>query len=142
MKRIISIITLISILAVLLTGCGKINVDKSVKALKAKGMRDAATYTTDEDLEFASELYNYEIEYWNGDFTVQIDGYTSLVADLDFTKKAEFITFSSKREAKAYTELYLENRDEYSDSKIARKGRVVVITNLDLVIKTLDVDFE
>ena len=142
MKRIISIITLISILALLLTGCGKINVDKSVKALKAKGMRDAATYTTDEDLEFASELYNYEIEYWNGDFTVQIDGYTSLVADLDFTKKAEFITFSSKREAKAYTELYLENRDEYSDLKIARKGRVIVITNLDLVIKTLGVDFE
>ena len=142
MKRIISLITLISILAVLLTGCGKINVDKSVKALKVKGMRDAATYTTDEDLEFASELYNYEIEYWNGDFTVQIDGYTSLVADLDFTKKAEFITFSSKREAKAYTELYLENRDEYSDLKIARKGRVIVITNLDLVIKTLGVDFE
>ena len=142
MKRIISIITLVSLLALLLTGCGKIKVDKSVEALKAKGMRDAATYTTDEDLEFASELYNYEIEYWNGDFTVQIDGYTSLVADLDFTKKAEFRTFSSKREAKAYTELYLENRDEYSDSKIARKGRVVVITNLDLVIKTLDVDFE
>ena len=142
MKRIISIITLVSLLALLLTGCGKINVDKSVKALKAKGMRDAATYTTDEDLEFASELYNYEIEYWNGDFTVQIDGYTSLVADLDFTKKAEFITFSSKREAKAYTELYLENRDEYIDSKIARKGRVVVITNLDLVIETLGVEFE
>ena len=142
MKRIISIITLISILAVLLTGCGKINVDKSVKALKAKGMRDGATYTTDEDLEFATELYNYEIEYWNGDFTVQIDGYTSLVADLDFTKKAEFITFSSKREAKAYTELYLENRDEYSDSKIARKGRVIVVTNLDLVIETLGVEFE
>ena len=107
MKRIISIITLISILAVLLTGCGKINVDKSVKALKAKGMRDAAAYTTDEDLEFATELYNYEIEYWNGDFTVRIDGYTSLVADLDFTKKVEFITFSSRKEAKAYTELYL-----------------------------------
>ena len=142
MKRIISIITLISILALLLTGCGKINVDKSVKALKAKGMRDAATYTTDEDLEFASELYNYEIEYWNGDFTVQIDGYTSLVADLDFSKKAEFITFSSKREAKAYTELYLENRDEYSDSKIARKGCVVVITNLNLVVETLGVEFE
>ena len=142
MKRIISIITLISILALLLTGCGKINVDKSVKALKAKGMRDAATYTTDEDLEFASELYNYEIEYWNGDFTVQIDGYTSLVADLDFTKKAEFITFSSKSEAKEYTELYLENRDEYSDSKIARKGCVVVITNLNLVVETLGVEFE
>ena len=142
MKKLISIITLISLLAVLLTGCGKIKVDKSVEALKAKGMRDAATYTTDEDLEFATELYNYEIEYWDGDFTVRIDGYTSLVADLDFTKKVEFITFSSRKEAKAYTELYLGNRDEYSDSKIAQKGRVVVITNLDLVIKTLDVEFE
>ena len=142
MKRIIALITLVSMLTLSLVGCGRLDVEDSVKALKAKGMRDAAAYTTDEDLEFATELYNYEIEYWNGDFTVRIDGYTSLVADLDFTKKVEFITFSSRKEAKAYTELYLENRDEYSDSKIAQKGRVVVITNLDLVTKTLDVEFE
>ena len=142
MKRIIALITLVSMLALALVGCGKLDVEDSVKALKAKGMREGATYKSDEELELADELFNTEIEYMGGDFTVRIDGYTSLVANLDFTKTVEFITFSSKREAEAYVELYLKSRDKYSESKIAKSGSVVVITNLELVEETLDLEFE
>ena len=142
MKRIIALITLVSMLALALVGCGKLDVEDSVKALKAKGMREGATYKSDEELELANELFNAEIEYMGGDFTVRVDGYTSLVANLDFTKTVEFITFSSKREAEAYVELYLKSRDKYSESKIAKSGSVVVITNLELVEETLDLEFE
>ena len=142
MKRIIALITLVSMLALALVGCGRLDVEDSVKALKAKGMREGATYKSEEDLELADELFNAEIEYMGGDFTVRIDGYTSLVANLDFTKTVEFITFSSKREAEAYVELYIKSRDKYSESKIAKSGSVVVITNLELVEETLDLEFE
>lgn len=142
MKRIIALITLVSMLALALVGCGGHNVEDSVKALKAKGLREGASYESDEELELANELFNAEIEYLGGDFTVRVDGYTSLVADLDFTKTVEFITFSSKREAEAYAELYLKSRDEYSDSKIAQDGAVVIITNLALVEEILDVEFK
>ena len=142
MKRIIALITLVSMLALALVGCAKLDVEDSVKALKAKGMREGATYESDEELELADELFNAEIEYMGGDFTVRVDGYTSLVANLDFTKTVEFITFSSKREAEAYVELYLRSRDKYSESKIAKSGSVVVITNLELVEETLDLEFE
>lgn len=142
MKRIIALITLLSMLALALVGCGRLDVEDSVKALKAKGMREGATYKSDEELELADELFNAEIEYMGGDFTVRVDGYTSLVANLDFTKTVEFITFSSKREAEAYVELYLKSRDKYSESKIAKSGSVVVITNLELVEETLDLEFE
>ena len=142
MKRIIALITLVSMLALALVGCGKLDVEDSVKALKAKGMREGATYKSDEELELANELFNAEIEYMGGDFTVRVDGYTSLVANLDFSKTVEFITFSSKREAEAYVELYLKSRDKYSDSKIAQDGAVVIITNLALVEETLDVEFK
>ena len=142
MKRIIALITLVSMLALALVGCGGLDVEDSVKALKAKGMREGASYESDEELELANELFNAEIEYMGGDFTVRVDGYTSLVANLDFTKTVEFITFSSKREAEAYVELYLKSRDKYSESKIAKSGSVVVITNLKLVEETLDLEFE
>lgn len=142
MKRIIALIILVSMLALALVGCGRLDVEDSVKALKAKGMREGATYKSDEELELANELFNAEIEYMGGDFTVRVDGYTSLVANLDFTKTVEFITFSSKREAEAYVELYLKSRDKYSESKIAKSGSVVVITNLELVEETLDLEFE
>jgi hypothetical protein len=142
MKKLISIIMLISTLLLLFTGCGKINVEKSVEALKAKGLREGAVYETDEDLEMANELFNATIEYWEGDFTVKVKSYTSLMSDMDFGKTVEFITFATKREAKAYTELYIEARDEYSDTKIAQSGAVVVITNLDLAVEALDVDFK
>lgn len=142
MKRIIALITLVSMLALALVGCAKLDVEDSVKALKAKGMREGATYESDEELELADELFNAEIEYMGGDFTVRVDGYTSLVANLDFTKTVEFITFSSKREAEAYVELYLKSRDKYSESKIAKSGSVVVITNLELVEETLNLEFE
>lgn len=141
MKRIIALITLVSMLALALVGCGGHDVEDSVKALKAKGLREGATYESDEDLELAGELFNAEIEYMGGDFTVRIDGYTSLVADIDFTKTVEFITFSSKREAEAYVELYIKSRDKYSDSRIAQDGTVVIVTNLELVEEVLDVEF-
>ena len=141
MKRIIALITLVSMLTLALVGCGRLDVEDSVKTLKAKGLREGATYESDEDLELACELFNAEIEYMGGDFTVRIDGYTSLVADIDFTKTVEFITFSSKREAEAYVELYIKSRDKYSDSRIAQDGAVVIVTNLELVEDVLDVEF-
>ena len=142
MKRIIALITLVTMLALALVGCGKLDVEDSIKALKAKGMREGATYKSDEDLELADELFNAEIERMDGDFTVRVKGYTSLVANMDFTKTVEFITFSSKREAEAYAELWIKSRDKYSDTKIAQSGAVVVITNVEMVEEVLDVEFK
>ena len=142
MKRIIALITLVTMLALALVGCGKLDVEDSIKALKAKGMREGATYKSDEDLELADELFNAEIERMDGDFTVRVKGYTSLVANMDFTKTVEFITFSSKREAEAYAELWIKSRDKYSDTKIAQSGAVVVITNVEMVEEILEVEFK
>lgn len=142
MKRIIALITLVTMIALTLVGCGKLDVNDSVKALKAKGMREGATYKSEEDLELADELFNAEIERMDGDFTVRVKGYTSLVANMDFTKTVEFITFSSKREAEAYAELWIKSRDKYSDTKIAQSGAVVVITNVEMVEEVLDVEFK
>lgn len=142
MKRIIALITLVTMLTLTLVGCGKLDVNDSVKALKAKGMREGATYKSEDDLKLADELFNAEIERMDGDFTVRVKGYTSLVANMDFTKTVEFITFSSKREAEAYAELWIKSRDKYSDTKIAQSGAVVVITNVEMVEEILEVEFK
>ena len=142
MKKIISLITLISLLATLLTGCGKINVDKSVEALEAKGFTEYITYKSEADLFDATERINMEIEYLGGDFTVEIVGYTSLMQEWNALKNVQFITFSRKSEAAAYAELYLSKRDDYDNTKIAQKGKVVVITTTDAVESILELEFE
>ena len=142
MKKIISLITLLAICTVLLTGCGKLNVNKAVKALKAKGFTESVTYKTADDLADGTELFNTQIEYWKGDFTVKLKDYTVLVAERNPEKDVEFITFSSKREARAYAELFVTSRSDYDNSKIATSGAVVVITGLDMVMDMLELDFK
>lgn len=142
MKRIVSLLTVISLLAVMLTGCGKTNVDNSVSALKAKGFTDYITYETDEELFDATERINLEIEYMGGDFTVELKGYTSLMQDWNHLSSIEFITFSRKREAKAYAELYVAKRDALNSFKVAQSGKVVVLTNSDAAVKILGFDFK
>ena len=142
MKKIISLITLLAICTVLLAGCGKLNVEKSVKELKKKGFTESVTYKTEDELADGTELINIQIEYWKGDFTVKLKDYTVLVADRDPLKSVDFITFSNKREAKEYAELYVRSRDDYNTMKVAQSGSVVVITGLDYVINMLDIEFK
>ena len=142
MRKIISLATVLAIALTLLTSCGGINVDKYVDELKAIGLTEGDSYTTNVELGQITDMINTEIEYSGGDFVVRVKEYKSLTQYGNYANSIQFITFVSNRQAKAYEELYISSRGEYSSWRVAREGKVVVITNLDIAVNELDLEFK
>lgn len=147
MKKIVSLVTVLAVFAMLLVGCaGKFDMDKSIEKLKDKGLTEGICYITEEECEQATSVTNSEIKFIGGDFTVEIVKQYSLIENGDHSKSCTFITFATEEQATNFAELQIEYFTEKSDNpnnfKIARDGCVVVMTNLDVAMDIINLEFK
>ncbi|MBQ8290583.1 MAG: hypothetical protein IJY01_06925 [Clostridia bacterium] len=142
MKRLISIIAVLTVLTLSLAGCAEaFDLDKSIEALKAKGLVSQGVLTTEDELDEINRMMSSMIEIMGGDFTVTVTAYQSLIQDNDRTKCVEFITFSTQDEASAYANLYISANPEKRPAKIAQSGCILICTSLDIVEETVKLKF-
>ena len=146
MKRIIALVTTFIIFTILLAGCSeKFDIDKSIEKLKEKGLTEGMCYITEEECERATSLINTEIKFIGGDFTVEIVKQYDLIENGDYSKSCTFITFATEEQATNFAELnieYFAKGENSNNWKIARDGCVVVMTNLDVAMDIINLEFK
>ena len=146
MKRAISLATVFMMLALLLVGCSKtFDMDKSIEKLKDKGLTEGMCYITEEECERATSLTNSEIKFIGGDFTVEIVKQYDLIENGDYSKSCTFITFATEEQATNFAELnieYFAKGENSNNWRIARDGCVVVLTNLDVAMDIINLEFK
>ena len=130
----------------LLVGCtGKFDMDESIEKLKDKGLTEAMCYITEEECEHATSITNIEIKFMGGDFTVEIVKHYDLIENGDHSKSCTFITFATEEQANNFAELnieYFAKGENSNNWRIARDGCVVVMTNLDVAIDVINLEFK
>ena len=146
MKKIVSLVAILVVFAMLLVGCaGKFDMDKSIGKLKDKGLTEGVCYITEEECEHATSLTNNEIAFMGGEFTVEIIKDYSLIENGDYSKSCSFITFATEEQATQFAELkieYFEKCENSNNWRIAREGCVVVLTNLDVAMDVINLEFK
>ena len=146
MKKIAVVVTIVTILSLMLVGCaGKFDMDKSIEKLKEKGLTEGMCYITEEECERATSLTNSEIAFMGGDFTVEIVKQYGLIENGDYSKSCTFITFATEEQATNFAELnieYFAKGENSNNWRIARDGCVVVLTNIDMAMKVVNLDFK
>ena len=146
MKKIAVVVTIVTILSLMLVGCaGKFDMDKSIEQLKDKGLTEGMCYITEEECARATSLTNSEIAFMDGDFTVEIVKQYSLIENGDHSKSCTFITFATEEQATNFAELnieYFAKGENSNNWRIARDGCVVVLTNIDMAMKVVNLDFK
>ena len=145
MKRIISLVAVLAVFAMLLVGCaGKFDMDKSIEKLKNKGLTEGMCYLTEEECERATSLTNSEIAFLGGDFTVEIVKQYDLIENGDHSKSCTFITFATEEQAINFAQLnieYFAKSENPNNWRIARDGCVVVMTNLKVAMRIINLEF-
>ena len=146
MKKIVSLVAILAVFAMLLVGCaGKFDMDKSIEKLKDKGLTEGMCYITEEECERATSLTNSQIAFMGGDFTVEIVKQYDLIENGDHSKSCTFITFATEEQATNFAEL-MHSRKTTNNStnnwRIARDGCVVVLTNLDVAMDIINLEFK
>ena len=146
MKKIVSLVVILAVFAMLLVGCAeKFDMDKSIEKLKEKGLTEGMCYITEEECERATSLTNSEIAFMGGNFTVEIVKQYGLIENSDYSKSCTFITFATEEQATNFTELnieYFAKGENPNNWKIARTGCVVVMTNLDVAMDVIKLEFK
>ena len=145
MKKTISIIIVLLLIATILVGCNAdFDVERTVKKLKAKGLTEGMCYITEEECECATSLTNSEIKFMGGDFTVEIVKQYDLIENGDYSKSCTFITFATEEQAANFAELnieYFAKGENSNNWRIARDGCVVVLTNLEIAFELINLQF-
>ena len=146
MKKIVSLVAILAVFAMLLVGCaGKFDMDKSIEKLKDKGLTEGMCYITEEECERATSLTNSEIAFMGGEFTVEIVKQYGLIENGDYSKSCTFIKFATEEQATNFAELnieYFAKGENSNNWRIARDGCVVVLTNLDVAMDIINLEFE
>ena len=146
MKKIVSLVAILAVFAMLLVGCtAKFDMDKSIEKLKNEGLTEGMCYITEEECERATSLTNSEIAFMGGEFTVEIVKQYGLIENGDYSKSCTFITFATEEQATNFAELnieYFAKGENSNNWRIARDGCVVVLTNLDVAMDIINLEFK
>ena len=146
MKKILSMIALLTFAALMLASCSLFfNEEKCIEKLKAEGLTEGMCYLTEEECERATSLTNSEIVFMGGDFTVEIVKQYDLIENGDYSKSCTFITFATEEQATNFAELnieYFAKGENSNNWRIARDGCVVVMTNLDVAMDVINLEFK
>ena len=146
MKKKVSLVAALALFAVLLVGCaGKFDMDKSIEKLKDKVLTEGVFYITEEECEHATSLANSEIKFMGGEFTVEIVKQYALIENGDYSKSCAFITFATEEQATDFAELkikYFAEGENSNNWRIARDSCVVVMTNLDVALDVINLEFK
>ena len=147
MKKILSLIALLTVAALMLASCSLFfNEEKCIEKLKAEGLTEGMCYITEEECARATSLTNSEIAFMGGDFTVEIVKQYDLIENGDHSKSCTFITFATEEQAKQFEEFQIKWFSKKSDNpnnwKFARSGCTVVSTNLEIAQKIIPLKFK
>ena len=146
MKKTVSFISIMIVAALILASCSLFfNEEKCIEKLKAEGLTEGMCYITEEECERATSLTNSEIAFMGGDFTVEIVKQYGLIENGDYSKSCTFITFATEEQATNFAELnieYFAKGENSNNWRIARDGCVVVMTNLDVAMDIINLEFK
>ena len=146
MKKVLSMIALLTVAALMLASCSLFfNEEKCIEKLKTEGLTEGICYLTEEECARATSLTNTEIKFMGGDFTVEIVKQYDLIENGDYSKSCTFITFATEEQANSFAELnieYFAKGENSNNWRIARDGCVVVMTNLDYAMKITNLEFK
>ena len=90
-------------------------------------------------------LQTAKLRFWGGDFTVEIVKQYDLIENGDHSKSCTFITFATEEQATNFAELnieYFAKGENSNNWRIARDGCVVVMTNLDVAMDVINLEFK
>ena len=142
MKKLLSLVAVLTAFSILLAGCaGRFDMDKAAEKLKEQGLKENVSCENAADLDRITSAINSDIEYMGGDFAVEITAYENWIMGDDLTQSCALMTFASKEQATDYAALALDYYRD-GDYRVAQSGRVVVVTNLDAVADVIDLEFK
>ena len=145
MKKIVSIVTILMIFSILITGCSKaFDMNESVKELKELGLVEGEIYNA-EKLHDTNELANSQIKAMGGNFTVEIVKQYSLTDKSDSTMACNFLTFKTAEQATNFADIFVKTfaKDGNPNNwKFAHSDRVVIFTNIEGVLEVIDLEFK
>ena len=145
MKKTIILLLVLIMSTFMLFGCDDeyvFDFDEEVFELADEGL--TLTYfnaRTGGFLDDDTKSFNSDIIICGGDFTVELTKVAQLNAG-DYSDMCILAEFKTEEMAKNYADLRLADREPDLTWKIARDGRVVIITNLDLVMEVIELEFK
>ena len=87
-------------------------------------------------LDEVTESFNTDVLICGGDFTVEVTK-VAYLNNGSYTEVCVLVEFKTEEMAKKYAEIRLSDRDPDLTWKIAREGRVVVITGLEAAMRVI-----
>ena len=145
MKKIfVSIISIILVLSFCLSfvGCSnKINVNRTIRKLERKGFEVTKLYESENDLGLATANLNVQINYFGGGFTVELVRQVDLAEKNDPEKTCQIFVFKTEEQCKDYYGFVECDREHDMRYKLARKGTVMILTNSEIAINAIDLNF-
>ena len=140
MKKIL--LALILTVSLALTSCGSFDWDGCVTALSGAGYVIMQDLSEPQELISTSSAFNNDVLYNGGDFRVKVVRYTHLIKGTDYSRNCQLIEFETKEQAKSYATFYVETRAPFNTFKVARKGSVVVLTNVSDAMEITGLEFK
>ena len=131
----------------LLAGCNQqedfnFDWDGSIQTLQEKGLVIDQTFTTEAELTDANRLFNEQHRVRGGKVSLEIKRAVVMLMHGDLGNNCQIIEFANKKQAEDYTKYYIATRDKDNIHRIATDGSYVVITTLEIVKETLNIDFK
>ncbi len=143
MKKLTLIMVLILALCLIFSGCAvKINEKNATEKLENKGFTVIKTYSSEDELKYATEEIKIQLYTFGGDFNVKVISQTVLAEKDNPEKTCTFIEFEREDHAINYVLFLMDEKTEDDEIKIGREGSTVVITNSEKAQRWLDIQLK
>ena len=142
MKKYLSLALVLLLVLSMLAGCKEtFDMDKSVNKMLNKGLVVSREYKTEYQLKEAAAIFNAEIRFYGGNFIVEVVRAIALEDPKEPGLNCQFIEFATEEQAEQYATFYADARKVGNDYKVARSGKVVVLTSIESVVDDIPLDF-
>lgn len=166
MKKLIALTIVLILLMTLFVGCKpKVSVSEAVNRLRSNGFVSSASYVDPKELEVFTSFTNDEIKRMGGSFKIKIVERHYFASSIDSSQSCTLIVFATANQARKYANCkaidFAKRREEsgYLNSgdfggywgnplpnetfkwKVAHSGRLVIISNCDIAMDAIDLNF-
>lgn len=143
MKKCFSVIALLLVISLLFAGCNEtFDMTKSINKLLNKGLVISREYATVYQLKEATAMFNAEIRFYGGNFTIEVKRGVALEDPKEPGSNCQFIELATEDQAVKYAEHYIKVRKNDNEYRVAQSGTVVVITNLKVAVEVIPLEFK
>ena len=145
MKKLISVLLLLSVVAISFVGCffdSLLNKDYFVSKLEKNDfIQISASLTEDELAEIENEL-NKDFRFNSSEpFTFDLTGYAEMLKMGESEYECKIYEFVDSAQAEMYVKHCVSARNQLDKSKAAHVGRVVIVTDSQTVMDILNIEF-